>query len=130
MAFGIMNVPGSGGSGTQTSTGAPTSSTSAVAGEQYFDTRGQKLYICTGVDGSGQTSWKVVWSADGSHITIGSEGKTLDQVVEEIKNTPKFSINSTAPADTTVLWIDPDTTNGGLKYYNGSAWVHVPVAYT
>lgn len=37
-----------------------------------------------------------------------------------------FHVGSTAPADTAILWIDP---TGGLKYYNGSAWVVVPVAY-
>lgn len=29
-----------------------------------------------------------------------------------------------------LLWIDLSGPNGGLKYYNGSSWVHVPVAYT
>jgi hypothetical protein len=28
------------------------------------------------------------------------------------------------------LWIDTTATTGGLKYWNESAWVHVPVAYT
>lgn len=32
-----------------------------------------------------------------------------------------FVIQSTAPSVTTVLWID--TTNGTLKYYNGSNWI-------
>lgn len=29
-----------------------------------------------------------------------------------------------------LLWIHTDSTSGGLKYYNGSSWVHVPVAWT
>lgn len=29
-----------------------------------------------------------------------------------------------------LLWIDTTASTGGLKYYNGSAWVHVPVAWT
>lgn len=29
-----------------------------------------------------------------------------------------------------LLWIDLSGPSGGLKYYNGSSWVHVPVAYT
>lgn len=36
---------------------------------------------------------------------------------------------STAPSNTKLLWIDTDTTTGGLKYYDGSSWVHVPVAW-
>lgn len=28
------------------------------------------------------------------------------------------------------LWIDTNPKTGGLKYYNGSAWVYVPVAFS
>lgn len=28
------------------------------------------------------------------------------------------------------LWIDTNTETGGLKYYNGSTWVYVPVAFS
>lgn len=41
-----------------------------------------------------------------------------------------FYVGSRAPSDTKLLWIDTNSTSGGLKYYNGSSWVHVPVAYT
>lgn len=34
------------------------------------------------------------------------------------------------PTNTKLLWIDPNETTGGLKYYNGSSWVHVPVAWS
>lgn len=37
-----------------------------------------------------------------------------------------FHVGTTAPDNTNLLWID---TENGLKYYNGSAWVTVPVAY-
>lgn len=40
-----------------------------------------------------------------------------------------FSVGSSAPSNTKLLWIDTNTSTGGLKYYNGSKWVHVPVAY-
>lgn len=36
---------------------------------------------------------------------------------------------NTAPSNTKLLWIDTTTNTGGLKFYNGSAWVHVPVAW-
>ena len=41
-----------------------------------------------------------------------------------------FQAGTDAPADTGLLWIDTTATTGGLKYHNGTAWVHVPVAYT
>lgn len=40
-----------------------------------------------------------------------------------------FVAGTTAPSDTKKLWIDTNA-NNGLKYYNGSAWVAVPVMYT
>lgn len=38
-----------------------------------------------------------------------------------------FYVGTSAPSDTNVLWID---TSNGLKYYNGTSWVVVPVAYS
>lgn len=40
-----------------------------------------------------------------------------------------FIAQSSAPSNTKTLWIDTTAGTGGLKYYNGSAWVSVPVAY-
>lgn len=37
-----------------------------------------------------------------------------------------FVVSTVAPENTNVLWID---TANGLKYYNGTSWVTVPVAY-
>ena len=41
-----------------------------------------------------------------------------------------FAAGTTAPSDKTQLWIDTTANTGGLKYWNGSAWVTVPVGYT
>lgn len=41
-----------------------------------------------------------------------------------------FFAGTTAPVDTRLLWIDTNETTGGLKYYNGSTWVGVPVQFT
>ena len=41
-----------------------------------------------------------------------------------------FYAGTSAPSNTSLLWIDTTANTGGLKYYNGSAWTHVPVAYT
>ena len=54
----------------------------------------------------------------------------VDSAVGNVNSGPAFIAGSTAPSDTNVLWIDTTANTGGLKYYNGSAWVHVPVAYT
>ena len=60
-----------------------------------------------------------------------TEIATLNGYVESmIDNTGVFSAGTTAPSNTKLLWIDTTATTGGLKYYNGSAWVHVPVAFT
>lgn len=40
-----------------------------------------------------------------------------------------FSLGTTAPENTKLLWIDTTAVTGGLKYYNGTEWIHVPVAY-
>ena len=40
-----------------------------------------------------------------------------------------FYYGSTAPSNTKLLWIDSNSTTGGLKYHNGTSWAHVPVAW-
>lgn len=41
-----------------------------------------------------------------------------------------YSVGTTAPGDTKLLWIDTTAGGtGGLKYHNGSDWVAVPVAW-
>lgn len=44
--------------------------------------------------------------------------------------TAVFSAGASAPSDKSLLWIDTTANTGGLKYWNGSAWVAVPVAYS
>lgn len=41
-----------------------------------------------------------------------------------------FYAGPNAPDNINLLWIDTTDITGGLKYYNGSDWVHVPVAFT
>ena len=38
-----------------------------------------------------------------------------------------YVAGTSAPSDTKKLWIDTTANTGGLKYWNGSAWVPVPV---
>lgn len=55
---------------------------------------------------------------------------TAAQVGAKVSTWSAFYAGPSAPPDTTQLWIDTDPDNGGLKYWNGSAWATVPVAYT
>lgn len=69
------------------------------------------------------------------NITIGNKTKSVDGsgnvswTLDEIGASAPFVAQNTAPANTKILWIDTTAGTGGLKYHNGSAWVHVPVAY-
>lgn len=55
---------------------------------------------------------------------------TADDVGAKASGWVPFAAGTSAPADKTQLWIDTTAGTGGLKYWNGSAWVAVPVAYT
>ena len=59
--------------------------------------------------------------------SISEDLKTLSNTMSTTL-TKVFSIGTTAPTDTKLLWIDT-TSNSGLKYYNGSAWVTMPVCW-
>lgn len=41
-----------------------------------------------------------------------------------------YHVGTSAPDNTNLLWVDTTATTGGLKYYDGAAWKHVPVAFT
>jgi hypothetical protein len=41
-----------------------------------------------------------------------------------------FVAQSETPSNTNVLWIDTTPTTGGLKYYDGTSWVTVPVRFS
>ncbi len=55
---------------------------------------------------------------------------SIDTLYEEIASRI-LVVGSTAPETNShvLFWIDTNTSTGGLKYYNGTAWVHVPVGY-
>lgn len=60
----------------------------------------------------------------GSVVILTYDG-TYWQISGSSQSSP-FYAGTTAPSDTSKLWID---TANGLKYWDGSAWVIVPVAY-
>lgn len=152
MAIGRTNAPGGGGRKTLLDKGAPTAALDAKVGQLYADTDAGSIYICVGVTASG-SAWQKV-GATGTGEIEGGSGKTLEEILQELladlastektlKETKKelaesktnlcvniFHVGTSAPSNTKLLWIDTNSTTGGLKYHNGSSWVHVPVAYT
>lgn len=61
----------------------------------------------------------------GEDYAAVSHTHTMSQITD-LQYSP-YVISNTAPSNTNLLWIDPEN---GLKYYNGTEWVSVPVAYT
>jgi len=66
---------------------------------------------------------------DGTATTVQGVLEELNTKIGTVAPTP-YHRGSTAPTNTALLWIDTTATTGGLKYYNGTAWVSVPVSYT
>lgn len=58
----------------------------------------------------------------------GTGATTLEQFKANLGLTNAgFVIQNSAPSVTTVLWID--TTNGTIKYYNGTSWIPIVGVY-
>ncbi len=145
MAIGRTNAPGGGGRKTLLGHGAPTAALDAKVGQLYADTDAGSIYICVGVTASGG-AWQKAGATETGEIGGGS-GKSLEEILRkllaDLEKTKKeladskaslsvniFHVGSAAPSNAKLLWIDTNSTTGGLKYHNGSSWVHVPVAYT
>lgn len=56
--------------------------------------------------------------------------QNLQPKLEELARRRVYMAGSKAPTDTSLLWVDTTPTTGGLKYYDGSTWAVVPVAYS
>ena len=71
-------------------------------------------------------------AVDGTYNSSTNKIATQTTVTNALSSfsTCPFSAGTSEPSNTNLLWIDTNTSTGGLKYYNGSKWVHVPVAYT
>ena len=61
----------------------------------------------------------------GGVATLDTNGKVPEA---QLPSMVPFVVGTSAPSDTQKLWIDTTATTGGLKYHNGTAWVHVPVS--
>lgn len=65
---------------------------------------------------------------DAGSVRLATE-TYVDNAVANVM-TQAFHAGTSAPSNTSLLWIDTTANTGGLKYHNGNGWVHVPVAYT
>lgn len=94
------------------------------------------LLAITSINSAGQTISTAAKNIRVGAKNVGSGAWVAGQVVtfvydgsywQMVGSPAPFVAGTSAPSDTTRLWID---TANGLKYYNGSAWVIVPVAYS
>ena len=81
---------------------------------------GAKAIMAHGTQAAGSGAW------DSGSVVIFTYDGTYWQISGSSQSSP-FYVGTTAPSDTTKLWID---TVNGLKYWDGSAWVIVPVGYS
>ena len=137
----------------------PTAQTPAQVGQIYINTATGEEWKCVESGDSGTVWEKLTGSTVGlTAADVGARPNTWTPTAAEVgalpesaKGTPNgvagldaggkvpaaqlpslapFVAGASAPADKAKLWIDTTANTGGLKYWNGSAWVHVPVAYT
>lgn len=76
------------------------------------------------INGSGSGGLNVKGS-EGQLVSFDSSGKAV-----AIDPPAILHVGASAPSNTNMLWLDTNTATGGLKYYNGSSWAHIPVVYT
>lgn len=100
--------------------------------DKLTGTNGQIVGI--GQDGIAQamdhTAQKISYDNTTSALSANNIQEALDQIYQTIQQLKFIHVGSSAPVDTSILWIDTTASTGGLKYHNGTAWTHVPVAYT
>ena len=66
---------------------------------------------------------------DSTPTSGSTNAVTSDGIYKAMADKKIFVAGTTPPTNTNLFWIDTTAVTGGLKYHNGSAWIHVPVAY-
>ena len=95
-------------------------SSSATSNTSSVLTNGN-VYLNSVENGKVTSSHKITGSG-GTEVTTDESGNIV--IKSENTSASAYYQGTTAPTDTSILWID--TGNGGiLKYYNGSAWTPV-----
>lgn len=113
--------------GTVTTLPAGSQATATLTGTQANPIL--NLGIPKGVDGDGAIPSGVVLYSESQSLTAAQKTQARNNIgaisASEVM-ADVFATGTNPPSNTKLLWISPD----GLQYYNGSAWTHVPVAYT
>lgn len=122
----------------------PTAQVTATVGQIYINIITGEEWKCVAVNDSGSVWEKQTKSSVGlTAADIGAAPANHSHTAADVGAAPEnhshtasdlgikiFSAGKTAPTDKSLLWIDTTATTGGLKYHNGTAWVHVPVSTT
>ena len=99
----------------------------AVTKEQLLESARQSEALTMQVARAAQA--ELAGKADAATAATKSEMQTALAEKKAVGWKPFFA-GTSAPSDTNQLWIDINANTGGIKFWNGSAWVAVPVAYT
>lgn len=92
-----------------------------------------------GTGGSAWTAGLVLFASKATELSQISRPTSDAVLMQGAEGDPYFKSFSALefcgrgeapPENTNVFWIDPTPVTGGLKYHNGTAWVHVPVGYS
>lgn len=133
---GLEKIPG---------TAPPVPQVAAQVGQIYINVITGEQWKCVAAGESG-TAWEkltgsgtALSAADVGAVDSKEKGNpngvaTLDRTGKvpeaQLPSLAPFAAGTSAPADKTKLWVDTTANTGGLKYWNGSAWVHVPMSTT
>lgn len=111
MAWGSINVPGSG-STTQSSAGAPPT-TGAAVGDTWYNSESRIFYICAAVDDEGNATWVPIGAGNASDLTFGS-GQTLGDVIDALSGKAITAINTELQAGSIELTLPATVAQGSV----------------
>lgn len=124
MAYGPTNAPGVDGTELEQ---IKNLAENAVPKERTVNGKPLKENICLTVsDIEGAVPASEKGAANGVAV-LDADGRVP---AEQLPSLCPYVVGTAEPADKLKLWIDTTPETGGLKYFNGSAWVNVPVSYT
>lgn len=112
MAWGSINVPGSG-STTQSSAGAPPA-TGAAVGDTWYNSESKIFYICSAVDDEGNATWIPIGAGNASDLTFGHSGQTLGDIIDALNKKAIPALSAELQAGSIVLTLPATVTQGSI----------------
>lgn len=112
MAWGSINVPGSG-STTQSSAGAPPA-TGAAVGDTWYDSENKIFYICSVVDDEGNATWIAIGAGNVSDMTFDDSGQTLGDVIAALNGKAITALNAELQAGSIELTLPATVAQGSI----------------